>query len=181
MNKPSVITIGGEPGSGTTTIAKLLNEKLNLELFFIGETFRVLAKEYKMSLPEFGKYADTHPEIDFELDKRQVARAKRGNVIMEGRLSGWLMKSNNVKAFKIYLTADLATRVKRIMGREAKNYDQVEREILEREKCEMDRYKKIYNISYSDPVHYDLIIDTSNLTPEQIVQKIIDGYSAKDI
>ena len=181
MSKPTVITISGEPGSGTTTIAKLLNEELKLELFFIGETFRVLAREYKMSLPEFGKYADTHPEIDFELDKRQVARAKRGNVIMEGRLSGWLMRKNNIKAFNIYLMADLAIRVKRIMGREEKSYDQVEREILEREKCEMDRYKKIYNIDYSDPVHYDLIIDTSNLTPEQIVKKIIDAYSSKEI
>lgn len=179
MSKPTVITIGGEPGSGTTTIAKLLTERLGLELVYIGETFRELAKEHNMTLPQFGDYADTHPEIDFELDKRQINRAQRGNVILEGRLSGWLMKNNNIKAFKIYLTADLDTRVNRIMGRETKDYDLVKSEILAREKCETERFEKIYNINYTDQSHYDLVIDTSNLTPEQIVQKIIDTISAE--
>ncbi len=174
MIKYSVITLSGVPGTGTTTIAKLLSEKINLQLIYIGETFRMLAKEYKMTLEEFGAFAKDNPKIDEELDKRQLELAHKGDIILEGRLSGWMAKKNGIDAFKILLTADLETRIKRIMGREGKSYFQVKTEILAREQVELNRYIDLYGVNYRDPHHYDLIIDTSNLTPEQIVDKIID-------
>ena len=39
------ITIGGLPGSGTTTVSRILSEKLNLEWISAGKIFRELAKE----------------------------------------------------------------------------------------------------------------------------------------
>ena len=63
------------------------------------------------------------------------------------------------------------------MGREKKSYEQVKSEVLAREKCEQDRYQKFYNVNYLDSIHYDLIIDTSNLTPEEIVNRIIGAIS----
>ncbi len=175
----TVITISGVPGSGTTTIAKLLSTKLNLRLVYIGEIFRELAKQYNMSLSEFGSFAKENPKIDQELDNRQVDHARSGNVILEGRLSGWMTKNNNVEAFKILLSADLDTRVNRIMGRENKDYDQVKEEIISREQTELQRYEKIYGINYQDHSHYDLVIETTNLTPEQIVEKIIENLNLK--
>lgn len=175
--KPSVITIGGEPGTGTTTIVNLLSARTGLKIVNTGEIFRQLAKEHNMDLTSFSSYAKSKPEIDFELDKRQVEIAKGGSVILEGRLSGWLMKNNNIPGFTVLLTADLATRIKRIMGREKKSYEQVKSEVLAREKCEQDRYQKFYNVNYLDSIHYDLIIDTSNLTPEEIVNRIIGAIS----
>ena len=176
MNKMKVISISGVPGSGTTTIAKLLSRKLNLRLVYIGETFRELAQEYNMSLPEFGKYARTNSKIDSELDERQVAQARQGSVILEGRLSGWVLKNANIKAFKVLLTASLDIRVKRVMNRENKSYDTVRIEILEREQLELERYQRLYGINYQDISHYDQIIDTSSLTPEEIVQTIVAEY-----
>jgi cytidylate kinase len=176
-NKPSLITISGEPGSGTTTIAKLLSEKTGLRLAYIGETFRQLAKEHGMNLQVFSKYAETHPEIDLELDKRQVQNAQDGNVILEGRLSGWLVKKNGISGFSVLLIAALDTRIKRVMGREDKDYELVRSEILARERCEQERYQKFYNINYLATEHYDLIIDTSELTAVEIVQKIMESMS----
>ena len=89
----------------------------------IGEIFRELAKEYDMTLADFGRYADNNPEIDQKLDDKQLEYGRGGNIILEGRLSGCMMKENNIKSFKILLLADLATRVKRIMGRENKTYE----------------------------------------------------------
>lgn len=176
MRKPNVITLSGVPGTGTTTIAKLLSKRLGLKLVYIGETFRNLAKEYKMNLQEFSKYAKDNPKIDYELDSRQLEYARKGNIILEGRLSGWMVKNNNIDAFKILLNADLEIRIKRIIGRERKSYDQVKDEIQFREKCELDRYLKLYDVNYQDPNHYDIIIDTTNLNPEQIIKKIIDHF-----
>jgi predicted cytidylate kinase len=174
MQKPIVITISGVPGSGTTTIAKMLSDKLEMKMIYIGEIFRELAKEYNMTLMEFGELATDNPKIDKELDARQVKYAKLGNIVLEGRLSGWMVKKNGIKAFKVLLTADLETRINRVMNREGKSYRLVRREIEVREQCELDRYIKLYDINYQNPSYYDLIIDTSNLTPEQIIQQIIE-------
>jgi len=173
MSEVNVITITGVPGSGTTTIAKLLSSKLELRLVFIGETFRELASEYNMSLSEFGDYVINNPKIDFELDSRQIDHARTSNVILEGRLSGWMTMKNNIDAFKILLTADLNTRINRIMGRENKSYEMVKQEIMAREVSEVERYKKLYGINYLEPSYYDLIIDTADLSPEQIVDEIV--------
>ena len=174
-NKP-VLTISGVPGSGTTTIAQLLAEKLELRMVYIGEIFRELAKEYKMTLEEFGEYAEGNPEIDHELDQRQIEYGKKGNIILEGRLSGCMMKKNNINAFKVLLTAELEERIKRIMGRENKRYDLVKEEIESRENLELERYKKIYDLNYLDLSVYDLVMDTTHMTPEQIVVKIIEEF-----
>ena len=66
MPKNTVITISGVPGTGTTTIAKLLSKQLDLPLVYTGETFRKLAKEHKMNLEDFSELAKSNPEIDHE-------------------------------------------------------------------------------------------------------------------
>ena len=179
MTEVSVLTISGVPGSGTTTIARLLAEKLNLKMIYIGEIFRELAKEHKMTLEEFGEYADDNPEIDRKLDERQLEYGKLGNIVLEGRLSGCVMRINNINAFKVLLTADLEERIKRVMGRENKGYEQVREEIEAREELELERYKKIYNLNYLDISVYDLVIDTTDMSPEEIVIKIIEEFRNK--
>ena len=181
MDRNTVISISGAPGSGTTTIAELLSRKLQLRVVYTGDIFRELANEYNMGLTEFGKYVEENLDIDQLLDDRQVEYARSGNVILEGRLAGWLMKTNNIVAFKVLLTAELDIRISRIMGREQKSYDLVKSEILERERCELDRYNKLYNANYHDESIYDIIIETSNLTPDQIVDKILDGLTETNL
>jgi len=81
-----------------------------------------------------------------------------------------MMIKNNIPAFKILLTAGLEERIKRIMGRENKEYDLVRTEILTREKGEGERYKRLYGLDYKDPSNYDLVIDTTKLTPEEVTE-----------
>ena len=52
------ITISGTPGSGKTTIAQLLHEKLGIKYVNSGMLFRETAEKYKLSLAEFGKYCE---------------------------------------------------------------------------------------------------------------------------
>ena len=58
------ITVSGLPGSGTTTLSRLLAEYYELELVSSGEIFRRMAKERGMSLSEFGALAEKDPSID---------------------------------------------------------------------------------------------------------------------
>ncbi len=167
------ITIGGTPGSGKSTVAILLEKKLGIRYVYSGMIFRELAEEHNMTLEEFGKYCEQNSEIDKELDERQLEIMKKGDVILEGRLAGWLAHQNNIPAFKVALHTDLETRAKRIVKREKGSVEQRKKEILERERSEAVRYKNYYNIDLNDKSIYDLVIDSGNKTPEEIVEIII--------
>lgn len=167
------ITISGTPGSGKSTVAELLEDKLGIKYVYSGMLFREQAKKYNMSLEEFGKYCEENSEIDKELDNRQIEIIKKGDVILEGRLAGWLAYQNNIPAFKVALDTDLETRARRIVNREKGSIEQRKKEILERERSEALRYKNYYNIDLEDKSIYDVFIDSGDKTPEEIVEIII--------
>ena len=167
------ITISGFPGSGTTTVAQLLEKKTKMKYVYSGDIFRKMAKKYNMSLEEFGKYCEKHRKIDEDLDKNQLEILQKGNVIMEGRIAGWIAYQNKIPAIKVLLTADIKTRAKRIVKREKGDVQKRKQEIITREKSEAVRYKNYYNIDIGDTSIYDLVIDSSNKTPEEIVSIII--------
>ena len=77
------------------SLVTILTQQL-IKMVYVGAIFRELAGIYNMSLSEFGEYAEDNPDIDHELDIRQVEIAKQGDVILEGRLSGWMMKKNKI-------------------------------------------------------------------------------------
>jgi cytidylate kinase len=168
-----VITISGLPGSGTTTVSKIIAKRLKLRYVDAGGIFRKLADDYNMDLADFGKYATENSDIDKELDQKQLEIAKEGKVIIEGRLAGWFLDYKEVPAFKVWLDAPLEIRADRVMRREKKPIEIIEKEIIAREKSEKDRYKKIYNFSLSDLSIYNLVIDTTDYQPEEICDVII--------
>ena len=167
------ITISGTPGSGKSTVAQILEKKLGLRYVYSGMVFRQLAKKHKMPLEEFGRYCETHREVDQELDDAQLEILQKGNVVVEGRLAGWLAHRNNISAIKIVIDADLETRAKRIVKREKGNMEQRKREMEKREKSEALRYKNYYNIDLKDTSIYDLVIDSTDKTAEEIADIIL--------
>ena len=166
------ITISGTPGSGKSTVAKLLEKKLGLKYIYSGEIFREMAKKYKMSLEEFGRYCERHREVDKELDDYQLEILQMGNVIVEGRISGWIAHRNNIPAVKVALDADIETRARRIVKRENGGIEKRKHELLAREKSEAKRYKNYYDIDLKDDSIYDLVINSTDKTPGEIVEII---------
>ena len=92
---------------------------------------------------------------------------------MEGRIAGWLANRKHITSTKVLLEADLETRAKRIVKREKGDIEKKKREILKRENSEATRYKKYYNIDLDDTSIYDLVVDSSDKTPDEIVEIII--------
>lgn len=170
----ATITISGLPGTGKTTVARLLEKRLGLRYVYSGEIFREMAKKHKMSLEEFGEYCETHRQIDEELDRYQLDILRKGNVIVEGRISGWLAYQNHIPALKVLLDADISVRSGRIVKREQGDIEKRKKEILTREKSEATRYKKYYDIDVGDTSIYDVIIDASVKTPEEIMEIIVE-------
>ena len=162
------ITISGNPGSGKSTVGRLLSNKIGLKFVYSGEIFRKTAKKYSMSLEEFGSYCEKHKEIDKELDDYQLEILQKGNVIVEGRIAGWIAHRNNIPALKVILDADFETRVGRIVNRESGDIEKRKQEMLNRERSEALRYKNYYNIDLKDITIYDLVIDSTEKTPEEL-------------
>ncbi|ENN95647.1 cytidylate kinase [Methanocaldococcus villosus KIN24-T80] len=173
-----IITIGGLPGTGTTTIAKKIAEKYHLKYVCAGLIFREMAKEKGMSLEEFSKYAEKHREVDEEIDRRQVELAKQGNVILEGRLAAWMLIRNNIKPdLTIWFKAPIEVRAQRISERENIDYETALKNMIEREKSEKKRYKEIYNIDLDDLSIYDLILDTSKWNVEGVFNIVSEAIN----
>lgn len=174
LSRARKVTISGPPGSGKSTVAALLAKRLRVDLISAGEMFRAMAHKAGVSLAELSHLAEQDWQIDKELDSRmlELLRQKEKGVF-DGRLVGYLAYTNGIQALKTYLDAQRDVRIRRIMNREKKDYETVEGEITQRERSEQKRYRSIYQVDLSDRSSFDLIIDSSNLTPEEIVQQIV--------
>lgn len=166
-----IITIGGPAGSGTTTAAKVLSEKLDIPFLSTGFIFRDMAKEYGMTPIEFSKFAENNTDIDKEIDKRQADIAyESGNIIVEGRLSAHFIEAD----LKVWLTAPLDIRAERVHNREFKSIEQAAREIKIREDSEASRFKEIHGIDIYDYDIYDVVLNTDSFSPESISKIILN-------
>lgn len=166
-----VIAISGPHGSGKTTVAKELARRFGLRYICAGELFRKMASERGMSLEEFNRYAEVHPEIDRELDRRTVGEAREGNAVVDARLAGWLVEAD----FKILLTAPLHVRAERISKREGRRIEEVLRETQSREESEARRFLQLYGIDVNDFSVFDLILNTGRLSEEQTKEIIVSA------
>lgn len=173
-----IITISGLHGTGKSTVGKLVAKALGLNYYSTGQAFRDLAKEMGMTLQEFTRYVETHPNIDKKLDEKILKIAEKNNILIDSQLSGHILR--NVADFKIHLTCPLETRVRRISERDQSSYELKLKETLNRESSELERFKKLYGIHLDDLEEisrsHDLVLDTEGLSIDEIVELIISKF-----
>jgi len=168
------ITISGPPGSGKTTACSKLSEILGLEAVVFGKIFRQLAAEKNLTLGELGDMAEKDPSIDRMIDSRilDIARANE-DIILESRLSAYMCARNGIPAFKIYIDASPEVRMSRIGVREGETVEEACAKTVERQRSEAKRYKMYYDIDIEDLSVYDLVVNTDDLDPDQVVETIL--------
>lgn len=168
------IAVSGPPGSGKTTVSALVAEKLGYELVLVGQVFRQLAEERKVGLEMFGSLAEEDETIDRELDARTLRLAEsKEDVVLEGRLTASLIRREGVPALTVYVDAAEEVRAARIAQREGKDPSEVLEEMRARERSERKRYRAYYGIDPSERSPYDLWLDSSDRTPEELAEAIV--------
>ena len=167
-----LITVSGPPGSGTTTTSEHVAARLEVALVPGGAVFRAMARERGMSLAEFGLYATDHPEVDVELDARLAERARAGGVLIESRLAGWIAHNEALRAVTVYIDCPAEVRAQRVAGREGLSLDRALTDNTERERVERARYLALYAIDIEDVSIYDLVLDSSELKPHELADRI---------
>ena len=169
-----LITISGLPGSGKTTVARLVAQALGLEHVYAGNIFRRQAEVSGLSLEEYVRRAETDRSIDRELDRQMEVRARQGQAVLEGRLAAFRADRAHAPALKVFLDASEEVRARRITGREGGAATERLREIQAREASDRRRYLDLYGVDYHDLARYDLVMETDRRTPEEIAEAIVE-------
>lgn len=179
MTNPTIITVSGPPGSGTTTVCETIAESHDHEYIYAGDIFRRMADERDMTLAEFTELCETDDSIDRSLDERMqtIAEIHAENdtpLLLESRLAGWVAGPH--ADLRIYLTAPRSVRVERLT-----DSDRVEtiEEMRTREESEQSRYRNYYGIASTNQSIYDIVVNTARWDEQTVIEFIrnsIDSY-----
>ena len=169
------ITISGPPGSGTSTVAQFLTKHLGSRRVDAGTLFREMAVHAGVTLEDFGRMAEENHRIDRDLDARmvEIARSAEHPFVLEGRITGWFLRREKIACFTVWLDAAEEIRAVRIARRDKVTFEEALRHLREREASEQKRYHDLYRIDIDDLSIYDLVMDSEEYSPEEIVAKII--------
>ena len=176
------ITITGNLGSGKSSVAKILKEK-GYEIVSTGNIFRQLAMEKGLSVEEFNKQVNEAASrgdrsVDKMIDDTTTKIGEeRDNVVFDSRLA-WNFAPNS---FKVFVITDIDEAARRVFNdslrANSESYESQEackKALINRQKLETVRYKEIYAIDYYDMSNYNLVIESTNASPAEIAQEILD-------
>jgi len=172
------ITISGQSGSGKSTIADAIAKAFRLKHVNVGDIFRSIAKAKKIQLETLSETASR--KIDFEADKTTLELAKKGNVLLNGRLTAWVAGDN--AEVRVFVDCDINVRAERVALRDKKTVLQTKKDIIKRDKNDARRYKQVYGLNIADKRIYDLIIDNTKMSftdaknkPVKLVKQLLAG------
>jgi cytidylate kinase len=132
---------------------------------------------------ELNKRLREDPSLDYVIDdavKQLSIERAQDKLIFDSRMA-WHFAE---KSFKIFLTIEPCEAARRVMlnqrGCEEFYADEKEAcdKLIERSQVEQARFMQIYGVDYYDFNNFDLIVDTTHRTPEEILDIIMAAYNA---
>lgn len=174
-----IISFGGAHGSGKSTIASRLAAELGWPRYYIGGLRREAAKKRGMTLAEYNLLGESDPRTDLEVDEYQKKLGEtEDNFVIEGRTS-WHFIPHSIK---IYLDVAEEEAVRRIYSgikdrtgefKDINSPDDLRRSLRERFASDNRRYAKYFNIDVYNPKNYDFYLDTTNLSIDEVYEKVL--------
>lgn len=196
MDKPveleniRIITVSGRIASGATTLAQQVSEVLGWKHIEGGEIFWEAVRK-RMGLDS--KDTNLRPDEEDKLFDEQLKKTLKEDkyIVLETKLAGFNAQGID-GIFKILVVCDdnsgvdqARIRIDRLINREKLSIDEAKKEVVEREKNDIEKWRRIYakgdpNWVYWDKKYYDLVINTYSHNKEEslkiVLQKI--GYNA---
>ncbi|MBU2638437.1 MAG: cytidylate kinase family protein [Nanoarchaeota archaeon] len=167
------ISICGTPGSGKSTVARIIAEKLHYKYYSVGELRRKAAEKRGLTIYEFNQLKED-TDTFFDNIQKEIGE-KEDNFVIEGRLSFHFVP----KSLKIFFKTDLrkaAERVFKDQRETEKTYKSVEEareEMQERMDNDKRRYKMHYNLDPYDEKQFDAVLDTTGIAVDEVVEKVM--------
>lgn len=176
-----IISFNGDHGSGKSTIAKMVAEELNYPRYYMGQIFRDIAKEKGITLDKLHEGITDDVAIDKLVDDYLVDLSRKENDFVVESRTAWHFIP---KSIKFYFRVDSKESAKRVFlelqkenqrneGTELNSIEKVEKSLDNRKKMDDKRYLKFYGINIRDDKNYDLVIDTTKLTIQEVFEKVM--------
>jgi cytidylate kinase len=189
----SVITISREPGSGGNILAERLSEKLDFDLFY-QEFIHDMAESAQVSV----RLLETLDEkgvsvleewISSLVDRRHLwpdrylqhlmkiigTIGKHGRAVVVGRGGNFVLPPD--KRLSIRVIAPLETRLKNVSQAYDVSVDDVKPRVLKTESDRRAFVKKYFNDDITNPLNYDLIINTGILSIDDAANAVNGALS----
>jgi len=189
----SVITISREPGSGGNILAKRLSEQLEFDLFY-QEFIHNMAESAQVSV----RLLETLDEkgisvleewISSLVDKRHLwpdrylqhlmkiigAIGKHGRAVIVGRGANFVLPPD--KRLGIRVIAPLETRLKNVSQEYNVAVEDAKPRLLKTESDRKAFVKKYFNDDITNPLNYDLIINTGILSIDDAANAVKGALS----
>ena len=178
-----LISITGRLGSGKSTICGILNKEYGFEIFSTGTINREFARSLGITTLELNERLKTDPGLDKQIDgtvTRLSIEKKDEKLIFDSRMA-WHFAKNT---FKIFLTIEPMEAAVRVMKNQRgceehyENVDEACAKLIERSRVERDRFVDIYGVDYYDYNNFNIVIDTTSRTPDEVVALIMENLEA---
>jgi cytidylate kinase len=177
-----IITIDGTVGSGKSTVVRLLAQRNHLREHSMGERMRQLAKARHMTLRELNEIRWKDDSIDRDVDQYLEELGKTQDNFAVSTRVGHKFIPHAIKIFLKVNEKEAARRIWQDMHTPGvrdegtyKDVNEVEEWVKKRNKDERAQYLKVYDIDVNSSIYYDLVIDTTNISVEQVV-KVIEAF-----
>lgn len=180
INRPLIITISGDLGGGKSVLANALVDYWGAEAYSTGKIQREMAAERGITTLELNKLAETDKSIDDEIDGNFKKLSKTDkNLVIDSRMAWHFIP----ESFKIKLEVNPVLAAERIIAANRSNekygdFDETLKGLKDRKLSERERFLKYYNVDIEDQDNYDLVIETTDVTPEAI--QIVTNDAIKD-
>ena len=178
------ITLTGNLGSGKSTVCRILEQQYGFEIFSTGKVIRSIADEMGISVLRMNELMTKDHKYDHMIDDRtaQISRENPDKAILFDSRLAWHFVE---KSFKVFLSVDLAEAARRVYADASrgevesyKNEADAAEQLAARAANEDARYNELYGIHYFDFNNYNLVLDSSFLSPSRIAEALISEARA---
>ncbi len=178
-----IITISGKPGSGKSTVAKLLAKKLGWKRFSAGDARGEAAQKLGITIDEFNTRANKDCSLHKFADEMTIRLSKQGNCVMDGWIAWFFLP----KSLKVFLNVSPIIAAKRIFQEQQiarrpdecvyKTVAEASRTLKKRMKISRSQFMSIYGkkADFLNLKNYDLVLNTNRSTPEQTCKEILQN------
>ena len=171
-----IITISGMPGSGKSSVARLIARRLRLRHISIGQRIRAIAKNQGKDINKLMDDRVAFNAIQREIERYIDELSERDDLIIEGRDAFYHIRD----ALHVFLLVEDQEAARRIYedARDTEAYesiDEAKKELAVRRERERALYKRLHTIDIYNPRHYTLVIDTTHLSVDEVADQIIEA------
>jgi CMP/dCMP kinase len=176
-----IVTLSGDIGGGKSSVARILKEALGYQLISAGGIQREIAASMGLTTLQLNEWSAKDRSVDDKIDSFTLNLGETSDhIIVDSRLAWHFIPA----AYKVFLTVDPSVGAERVF--EASRSDEFHGSLAEalennrsRTRLEAVRYRALYDIDLRDYRNYDLVVDTSFASPEDVAATIENGFHAR--